>query len=385
MNNNNNNLKHYSLQPLLFYAQKWVPYFYFKLGKEEAEFLNYWNTIYDLIIPFIDEKSARFGRKAYSLISIIGIRTAMIFFGTKNIKRTLAMINGKPNLQTILQLEKRIPSEAVVSRGSKRLEKLIDFNSIQDIIVREFHKNRVSQHIAIDSTPIEAREKPVKTERQTVLETKAKRKHSRKVNNRNNVKEFKKKQKCEEKMKKWRNFGNPVSYLNTLEQHCTVTGKKNSHGYMEWRIGYKVHLAVDDYGIPVSYAITGACVHDSKVAIPLIRMAKKRCNFHYVLADAGYDSIEIREAILRNNYIPLIGYKADRNGNKKRFDEAEAKRYEKRSVVERTNSELKNRYLLEKIYSRGEKAHFDIKLSVLMLTLKRMAAILKIENKQVAA
>ena len=64
--------------------------------------------------------------------------------------------------------------------------------------------------------------------------------------------------------------GDIGEFLSTLEHRCSVTGKKNSKGKMEWSIGYKAHLAVDDNGIIVAHHVTGACVHDSQVAIPLM-------------------------------------------------------------------------------------------------------------------
>lgn len=39
--------------------------------------------------------------------------------------------------------------------------------------------------------------------------------------------------------------------------------------------------------------------------------------------------------------------------------------------VEKENSELKDCFLAPKLYSRGEKTIFDLKLAVLLLTLKK--------------
>ncbi len=47
--------------------------------------------------------------------------------------------------------------------------------------------------------------------------------------------------------------------------------------------------------------------------------------------------------------------------------------------MERTNSELKNEYLEERIYARKEKALLDLNLAVLMLATKRMQMVLKRE------
>ena len=48
-----------------------------------------------------------------------------------------------------------------------------------------------------------------------------------------------------------------------------VGTKKNSKGYKESWIGYKLHLDVADGQIPISCILTSASLHDSQAAIPL--------------------------------------------------------------------------------------------------------------------
>ena len=112
---------------------------------------------------------------------------------------------------------------------------------------------------------------------------------------------------------------------------------------MEWSIGYKAHLAVDDNGIIVAHHVTGASVHDSQVAIPLMRMADRRCNYLYALMDGGYTSERIETFAHSIGKVPIIDRHADRNGNKKEMEPCKAERYKARTTVERTNSELKER------------------------------------------
>ena len=158
-----------------------------------------------------------------------------------------------------------------------------------------------------------------------------------------------------------------------------MTGKKNSKGNMEWFIGYKVHLAVDDNGIIVAHHVTGACVHDSQVAIPLMRMADRRCDYLYALMDGGYTSQRIEAFASSIGKVPIIDRHADRNGNKKEMEPCKAERYKARTTVERTNSELKECFLPDKLYSRGKKGIFQIELSILMLDIKKISARLRAE------
>jgi len=66
---------------------------------------------------------------------------------------------------------------------------------------------------------------------------------------------------------------------------CDVCTKKNSKGYKESWVGYKLHLDVADGGIPVSGILTSASTHDSQVAIPLMHMSDERVINLYDLMD----------------------------------------------------------------------------------------------------
>ena len=61
-----------------------------------------------------------------------------------------------------------------------------------------------------------------------------------------------------------------------LPTACDVGSKKNSKGYKETWIGYKLHIDTADGDIPVHAILTSASVHDSQVAIPLMRQTSQR-------------------------------------------------------------------------------------------------------------
>ena len=67
--------------------------------------------------------------------------------------------------------------------------------------------------------------------------------------------------------------------LADLPSACDVGSKKNSKGYKETWIGYKLHLDVACGQIPVSCVLTSASVHDSQVAIPLMTMTGARVSY----------------------------------------------------------------------------------------------------------
>jgi hypothetical protein len=64
--------------------------------------------------------------------------------------------------------------------------------------------------------------------------------------------------------------------LAELPRECNVGCKKNSKGYVETWVGYKLHLDVADGQIPISCILTSASLHDSQAAIPLAGLSASR-------------------------------------------------------------------------------------------------------------
>ncbi len=131
--------------------------------------------------------------------------------------------------------------------------------------------------------------------------------------------------------------------LAELPTACDRGCKKNSKGHTESWVGYKLHIETVDGDIPIAAILTSASVHDSQVAIPLIRMASERVTYLYDLADAAYCSWVIREESRRQDHVPLIDHNP-RRGEKIEFLPHEAKRYNTRSQAERVNAALKDNH-----------------------------------------
>ncbi|HZJ88274.1 MAG TPA: hypothetical protein VFC80_03895, partial [Sphaerochaeta sp.] len=56
--------------------------------------------------------------------------------------------------------------------------------------------------------------------------------------------------------------------------------------------------------------------------------------------------------------------------------------YEARTTVERTNGELKDGYLPVKLYRKGEQARYDISLAILLVTIKKVLAVVSTRAEQ---
>ena len=90
--------------------------------------------------------------------------------------------------------------------------------------------------------------------------------------------------------------------LAELPVHCDVGTKKNSKGYKDSWIGYKLHADVSDCCLPISLALTAASVHDSQVAIPLMKLTSARVDYLYDVMDAAYDAWSIGR-----KHVPIAG------------------------------------------------------------------------------
>jgi transposase len=88
-------------------------------------------------------------------------------------------------------------------------------------------------------------------------------------------------------------------------QHSTGARTEDNGGIAKSVAGNntKIHLAVDSYGLPIEFYITGGEVHDSKAAPTLIDMLPSS---DYIIADRGYDSGALRDQIRDKKAIPVI-------------------------------------------------------------------------------
>ena len=154
--------------------------------------------------------------------------------------------------------------------------------------------------------------------------------------------------------------------LDELPRACNVGTKKNSKGYKESWIGYKLHLDVADGQIPITCPLTSASVHDSQAAIPLAAMTSLRVTHLYDLMDSAYDAAAIHAHSRSLGHVPIINVhphggaerKAELAAEDKRrrllhLPAAEDLRYRERTTVERVNARLKDEFGGRTVRVRG--------------------------------
>lgn len=338
-------------------------------SEKEKAFLSFWEALLPLLPDVVTcPGNAHTGRPSYPLADILAVWAVKLFFSLKTVSAAVDLLRSSLNLRMMTGMGD-VPSKASVSRRTGELRAAMDVDGMLGRLCGQFYDGRIIGHLSIDSTVVDAREKPVRNPEAEKVPGKRGRKRKGSAEEAAAIA----RREEEERLHALEEEGDIGDYLSTLDKDCSVTGKKNSKGHMQWRIGYKIHLAVDGMGIPVAYAVTGARVHDSKVAIPLMRKADERCPFLYALMDAGYCDRRISAFAESMGKVAVIDSKAPPGGKKVPMDKAKAERYKARTTVERTNSEMKEKYLPYKLYSRDDRALFEMELAVLLTAMDKMA------------
>ncbi len=253
-----------------------------------------------------------------------------------------------------------IPSEAKFSRVFKELSDLQIAQKTHKKFVNEYLSDTVFMYNATDAAMIPLREKPVKIEKEEKPKNKVGR--PKKGEKREPVKpkilELQKEMKTTKKM---------LSLVSTV---CGVGVKQNSKGNREITIGGKLHISAVDGDIPIAAFYSGANVHDSSVALPLINETGKRVMYLRDLLDAGYDSDIIREFSEKLNHKAIIDINPKNSkelkqkiqlikDEKVKFEflnlpkSSDEHHYNQRSMVERVNKYLKDDFGCNTIYYQG--------------------------------
>jgi len=370
------------LQPLLFSHDELSNHFFRKPSERELELLSYLRIIRGLLAAEelrLLSLSNRLGRTGYPLLSILSIMVLKLLYQQLTVRQTLQLLKENENLRMIVEIDS-VPSEATMSRLSRQIEQIIDPQMLHERIMGLYQKStsRIIGHLSIDSTVIEAREKPIKATQQR----KKPKKRGRKKKGSVEEDEYRARKTKEEQQLAQYLVESPEISISELEKRCSLTAKQNSQGRRQWFVGYKAHMACDDFGVPVAFAVTGACVHDTQVAIPLMKLTQKNFDFLYALMDKGYVSPIIEAYVQMIGRRAIIAQRSYRGRPPPQMDSPTALRYEVRTTVERTNGELKDGYLPVKLYRKGEQARYDISLAILLITIKKVLTVISTVPEQ---
>lgn len=235
-----------------------------------------------------------------------------------------------------------IPSESTFSRAFAEFAEMGFGNRVHDALVKEYLSQQLIGHISRDSTAIVGREKPTKKE---AKEPKEPRKRGRPAKGEQREPATEKRLDCQVKQ-------TAEEAIRELPIVCDRGTKNNAKGYKTSWNGYKLHLDTNDIGLPISALVTSASLHDSQVAIPLIKRTSEKVVYLYDLMDAAYDAERINEISRNLGHVPII----DKNGRGKEvipMAPHEAERYKIRSSAERANSRLKEDFGANNVMVKG--------------------------------
>lgn len=94
--------------------------------------------------------------------------------------------------------------------------------------------------------------------------------------------------------------------LDDLPKHGDWGVRFEERGRKQRWKGYKLHCDLSDSGLPLSYVLTSASLHDSQAAIPLATLTSRRVTALYELMDAGYYGHNIRQYCEQLGHVVLI-------------------------------------------------------------------------------
>lgn len=292
--------------------------------------------------------------RAFIAKSVYNIQTTRDLIDRLHSDRTLRILCG-------WRYKNDIPSESKFSRVFKSLSELQIAQKTHEQFVKEYLCDTVFFYNATDATKIPLREKPLKVEKEE-KKPKLKRGRPKKGETREPIKPT--------ILNQQKDMQTVDEMLSLISTDCGVGVKQNSKGNREVWIGGKLHISTVDGDIPITAIYSGANVHDSSVALPLIGETSKRVSYLYDLQDAGYDADIIREFSIKSGHRPIIDINPKNSqvlrdkiqlieDEKKKFEylnlpqSSDIHHYNQRSMVERVNKYLKEDFGCNTIYYQG--------------------------------
>lgn len=331
----------------------------------------FWDRVQTSLFPALEDSGLEMTEKLYQLVAILEVLkiegfvaqpspyvrgmkptdrrclarafVAMAFYGGADRKAFRERLRADTALRKICGWTHRgqVPSEATFSRAFRAFAETGLADQVHAGLVHGWRGADVVWHAATDSTAIPARETPV-TRAKPAMDGEQPKKTKRKPGRpkKGEVPLPKEPTRLERQADQV-----PEIALLELPTACDVGGKRDSKGNTTYWVGYKFHVSVDEYGLPLAAVTTAASVHDSQVAIPLFKLVSRRVTVLYDLLDKAYDAAPIHALSAALGHQPII----DRM--KRRGQEApppmepdRAERLKGRTVVERFNARLKDEF-----------------------------------------
>jgi hypothetical protein len=291
--------------------------------------------------------------RAFVAKQVYNLQTTRDLIERLKIDRTLRIICG-------WRYHSEIPSESKFSRVFKEFSQQRIATKAHDLFIEKYLSETLFFYHSIDATAVELREKAVKSKK----EVKPKRRQGRPRKGEEGP------PKKPSILQQQEQMNDAEEMLSLIKTECNTSIKQNSKGNRHRWIGGKLHLSVVDGDIPITALYSSATVHDSSLALPLIKQSSQKVTYLYDLADAAYDNKIIKNYSQKHNHRPIIDInpknskklkakialeKSEKKilGGLNLYNDSEDLHYNQRSSVERVNAYLKDSYGCSKIYYQG--------------------------------
>jgi len=331
------------------------------------------------IEKFVQRDLQTIGRPPKDRVALARAFVAKVVFKFKYTSQLRDYLLSDKQLRIICGWEsfRKIPSPSKFSRAFNEFAKSKLPERVHQELIKTTYDDQIVGHLTIDSTPVEAREKEVKVAPSNMKKKAGKPGRPKKGEKRE--KQFTRSQKQ----------ASGIFSLNEmiadLPTDCTIAMKKKPglSNYV-WK-GYKLHLGVDDAGVPLVALVTSASLNDHEAAIPITLLARQRFSFFYQLMDSAYDVKAVLEYISSLGQVPIVdkksynpAQKAEKIAERKRrkilnWRPAEAIRYRERMKGERPNALIKEYYGANNIQYKG---HLKVSCHLMFGVLTLAASLL---------
>lgn len=175
----------------------------------------------------------------------------------------------------------------------------------------------------------------------------------------------------------WQRGQGVESAVAELPVECEWGCKRDSQGKTKFWKGGKAHVGTTRDGIPVAFVYTSANVHDSQVAIPLMRQASERLEYHFDLMDAAYDAEPILDESRELGHVPIVDANRRRAGDARQMTDLEREIYRDRSAAERVFSHLLDAHGGRNVRVRApEKVVLHLLLGILVIAVEQTVRML---------
>jgi Transposase DDE domain/Transposase domain (DUF772) len=331
------------------------------------------------------------GRPPEDRMALASAFVAKAVYGCTTTRQLLSYLNADAQLRRLCGWThaSAVPHESTFSRAFAEFAASELPQKLHQALIQTTQSERLIGHISRDSTAIEARERfPEKEPQQPRAKPEEKKAKKSKPKQKSKSARRPKKAKAADRgtLMERQRYMKLSQMLETLPTACAIGVKTSSKGQQQYWRGYKLHADVADGQIPVSLILTGANVHDSTAAIPLMTMSAQRVTSCYDLMDSAYDADAILSYSRQLGHVPIVQPHPRRNGRSKsqlpkvfaakkapELSWAQQDRFRERTAVERVFARLKDEFGADKVRVRGaSKVMAHLMFGVLALTVDQL-------------